>query len=66
MPPLTLQIPKDAAAPDGAVTSRQYIEEGDGFTLIFTLPYKREDVYTELIAEKQLGVDHSNIQIATN
>ena len=62
-PPLTLHIPKDREAPDGAVTARQYISEGDGFTLIFTLPFKREDVYRELIAEKQLGVDHTNIQI---
>eukprot|EP00322_Chrysochromulina_rotalis_P006423 CAMPEP_0115855510 /NCGR_PEP_ID=MMETSP0287-20121206/14578_1 /TAXON_ID=412157 /ORGANISM="Chrysochromulina rotalis, Strain UIO044" /LENGTH=266 /DNA_ID=CAMNT_0003309663 /DNA_START=18 /DNA_END=818 /DNA_ORIENTATION=- len=62
-PTLTLTIPKSKDAPDGAVTSRQYIEEGDGFTLVFTLPYKRNDVYRELISEKQLGVDHSNIVI---
>ncbi len=62
-PTLTLTIPKASDAPDGAVTSRQYIADGDGFTLIFTLPFKRADVYHELISEKQLGVDHSNIKI---
>ena len=60
---LTLTIPKSADASDGAITSRQYISDGDGFTLIFTLPFKCEDVYRELISEKQLGVDHTNIKI---
>jgi len=60
---LQLTIPKSADASDGAITSRQYISDGDGFTLIFTLPFKCEDVYRELISEKQLGVDHTNIKI---
>lgn len=51
---LQLTIPKSADASDGAITSRQYISDGDGFTLIFTLPFKCEDVYRELISEKQL------------
>jgi len=60
---LSLTIPKNKDGDDGAVTSRQYISDGDGFTLIFTLPFRTADVYKELVSERQLGVDHSNITI---
>ena len=59
----TINIPHDINAPDGLQSARRYDREGGGFSLIFTLPFKVEDVYRELVAEKQLGVDHKNIQI---
>jgi len=59
----TLHIPHDASVPDGMQSARRYDYEGDGFTLIFTLPFKVQDVYSQLVAEKQLGVDHTNIKI---
>jgi len=60
---MTLTIPSGNTEDPAQLTSRQYIDEGDGFTLVFTLPYKRQNIFDELIAEKQLGVDHSNIKI---
>jgi len=61
---MTLHIPSGNTSDPAQMTARQYIDEGDGFTLIFKLPYKRQDVFAELIAEQQLGVDHSNITIS--
>jgi len=52
------------ASPNGPATSREYLQEGDAFTLVFTLPYKREDIYRELLSPKQLGVDHSTVKIS--
>jgi len=55
-------LPGDGEA--GAASSREYLVEGDAFTLVFTLPFKREDLFTELISAKQLGVDHTTVQIS--
>ena len=62
-PSLKLHIPHDLNSPGGLQSARRYDLEGGGFTLIFTLPYNVADVYKELVAEKQLGVDHQNITI---
>jgi hypothetical protein len=51
------------AGSQGPASDRKYINEGDGFTLMFSLPFQRADIYRELISPKQLGVDHSNVQI---
>jgi hypothetical protein len=59
--PMKLQIPASTGESSGPVTERQYTTEGDGFSLSFTMPFKCEDVYRELISEKQLGVDHTSI-----
>jgi hypothetical protein len=47
-----------------AQTSRTYIAEGDAFTLMFSLPYAREDLFRELISPRQLGVDHTSVKIS--
>lgn len=66
MAKMKLTIPTSPLDNSGAVTERQYITEGEGFTLMFEMPFKRGDVYKELISEKQLGVDHSNIRITVH
>ena len=58
----TLKSP--TPADQGAASDRQYIDEGDGFTLIFSLPFRRQDVFSELISPKQLGVDHTSVTIS--
>jgi hypothetical protein len=62
-PLMKLTIPAVSSEPSGPVTERQYTTEGDGFTLMFQMPFKREDVFRELMAENQLGVDHSTIRM---
>lgn len=47
-----------------AASNREYLKEGDAFTLIFTLPYRREDIFRELVSAQQLGVDHSTVKIS--
>ena len=47
-----------------AASNREYITEGDAFTLMFTLPFRREDVYRELVSPRQLGVDHTTVKIS--
>jgi len=54
---------KPAGSPSPMPQQRNYTSEGNGFSLVFTLPFMRKDVYRELIAPKQLGVDHSNVEI---
>ena len=39
-----------------------YNNEGDAFTPS-SLPFRREDIYAELVSPKQLGVDHSSVTI---
>ena len=41
----------------------EYLQEGDAFTLVFTLPYKRR-TYIASYSPKQLGVDHSTVKIS--
>lgn len=61
----TLNIPERPVQTAGqAVPSdRMYNNEGDAFTLVFSLPFRREDIYAELVSPKQLGVDHSSVTI---
>lgn len=47
-----------------AATNRQYLKEGDAFTLMFSLPFARADIYRELISPRQLGVDHTTVKIS--
>ena len=47
-----------------ALSNREYLQEGDAFTLLFTLPFRREDIYRELTSARQLGVDHTTVKIS--
>lgn len=60
--PMKLYIPSTSKA-DGPVTERQLVQDGSGFTFIFQMPFKRADIFAELMSEKQLGVDHANIKM---
>ena len=61
---LNPDISDGATASSVEAAAREYLTEGDGFTLVFTLPYRREDIYKELVSARQLGVDHSSVKIA--
>ena len=52
------------AGQQGPASDRKYISEGDGFTLIFSLPFERQHIYKELTSPRQLGVDHSSVEIS--
>jgi len=56
------QSPPDASV--AAASNREYLKEGDGFTLVFTLPFAREALYKELTSARQLGVDHTSVTIS--
>ena len=59
------EIPSnDALQVLGPASNREYLDEGDAFTLVFTLPFRREDIFRELVSARQLGVDHSTVKIA--
>jgi len=63
VPKFDVKTIKPAGSPSPMPQQRNYTSEGNGFSLVFTLPFLRKDVYRELIAPKQLGVDHSNVEI---
>ena len=61
----TLSIPKRAVQSNVQMVpaDRMYATEGDAFTLVFSLPFDRADLYRELISPRQLGVDHTSVNI---
>lgn len=52
-----------AGSPAPMPQQRNYTEDGNSFSLVFTLPFLRSEVFKELASPKQLGVDHSTVTL---